>query len=90
MPWFGLALLACAALALAGGITHRHALSLAAAVLLLVAWLPRVWRARSTVALGMWLVLALMLLVPAGMGRPELALMALPVVFLAAAAWLFA
>lgn len=90
VPWFGLALLACAALALAGGITQRHAPSLAAAVLLLVAWLPRVWRARSAVALGMWLVLALLLLVPAGMGHPGLALMALPVVFLAAAAWLFA
>lgn len=90
VPWFGLALCACAVLALAGGITHRHALSLAAAVLLLVAWLPRAWHAHSAVALGMWLVLALMLLVPAGMGRPELALMALPVVFLAAVAWLFA
>lgn len=90
VPWFGLALLACAALALAGGIMQRHALSFAAAVLLLVAWLPRAWRVHSAAALGMWLILALLLLVPAGMGHPELALMALPVVFLAAAAWLFA
>ena len=90
MPWFGLALLACAVLALAGGITHRHALSLAAAVLLLAAWLPWAWHARSAAALGTWLALALLLLVPAGMGYPELALMGLPVVFLAASAWLFA
>ncbi|TAN03743.1 MAG: xanthomonadin biosynthesis protein [Rhodanobacteraceae bacterium] len=90
VPWFGLALVACAALALIGGLTQRHALSLAAALLLLFAWLPRVWRRHSMVALAVWLGLAALLLVPAGMGNPELALMALPVVFLVAAAWLFA
>lgn len=90
IPWFGLALVACAVLALAGGLAQRHVLSLAAALLLLLAWLPRVWRRRSWVALAAWLGLAVLLLVPAGMGHPELALMALPVVFLAAAAWLFA
>ncbi|HLI18996.1 MAG TPA: xanthomonadin biosynthesis protein [Rhodanobacteraceae bacterium] len=90
VPWLGLALLACAVLALAGGITHRHALSFAAALLLLVAWLPQVWRQHSAIALGVWFVLAVLLLVPAGMGHPQLALMALPVVFLAAAGWFFA
>jgi uncharacterized membrane protein len=89
LPWFGLALLACAALAIAGAITHRHALSFAAAVVLLLAWLPSAWRRHSLVALGAWLALATLLLVPAGMGHPELALSILPVVFLAVAAWLF-
>lgn len=90
VPWFGVALLTCAALALAGGITHRHVLSLAAAVVLLLAWLPQVVRKRSFMALAAWLVLAALLLVPAGLGRPELALMVLPVVFLAFASSLFA
>ncbi|MES2404759.1 MAG: xanthomonadin biosynthesis protein [Pseudomonadota bacterium] len=90
VPWLPLALLACGALALTGGLLHRHALSLAAAALLLVAWLPSVWRRRSVVALVVWLALAALLLAPALMGHPELALMALPVVFLAAIAWLFA
>ncbi|HEX5960031.1 MAG TPA: xanthomonadin biosynthesis protein [Rhodanobacteraceae bacterium] len=90
VPWFGLALLACAVLALAGGLTHLHVLSLAAALLLLLAWLPQVWRRHDAGAIGAWLVLAAMLLVPAVVGHPELALMALPVVFLAVAAWLFA
>jgi uncharacterized membrane protein len=90
VPWFGLALLACAVLAIAGGITHRHALSFAAAVLLLLAWLPQAWRKHSPAALGVWLAFAALLLVPAGLGHPALALSVLPVVFLAAAAWLFA
>lgn len=90
IPWFPLALLACAVLALVGGITHRHAVSFAAALLLLLAWLPQVWRQHSAMAFGVWLALAIVLLVPAGMGHPQLALMALPVAFLAAAAWLFA
>lgn len=68
---------------------QRHALSFAAAVLLLIAWLPQAWRRHSAVALGIWLAVAALLLVPAGMGHPVLALMALPVVFLAVAAWLF-
>jgi hypothetical protein len=90
MPWFGLALLGCALLALAGGLMHRHALSVAAALLLLLAWLPHVWRRRSALALCAWLALAALLLVPAAMGHAELALMALPVVFLSAIAWMFA
>ena len=90
MPWFGAALLACALLALAGGFTHRPALNIAAALLLLLAWLPRVWRRRSALAACAWLALAALLLVPASMGHAELALMALPVVFLSAVAWMFA
>ncbi|MDE2224587.1 MAG: xanthomonadin biosynthesis protein [Xanthomonadaceae bacterium] len=90
MPWFGFALFACALLALAGGFMHRPPLSVAGALLLLLAWLPRVWRRHSAVALCAWLALALLLLVPAVMGHAELALMALPVVFLSAVAWLFA
>lgn len=90
MPWLPLVLLACAVLALAGGLSHRHGLSVAAAALLLLAWLPSVWRRRSIAALGLWLALAALLLAPALTGHPELALMALPVVFLAAIGWLFA
>src|SRR6185437_2486323 len=90
MPWFGLALLGCALLALAGGFTHRPALNIAAAMLLLLAWLPRVWRRRSASASCAWLALAALLLVPAVLGHAELALMALPVVFLSAVAWIFA
>lgn len=87
LPW---ALLTGGVLALAGGLSHRHALSLAAAVVLLLAWLPSAWRRRSPAALMVWAALAVLLLAPALAGHPELALMALPVVFLAAAAWLFA
>ncbi|HVX05461.1 MAG TPA: xanthomonadin biosynthesis protein [Rhodanobacteraceae bacterium] len=90
VPWLPLVLLACAVLALAGGLSHRHGLSVAAAALLLLAWLPSVWRRRSIAALGLWLALAALLLAPALTGHPELALMALPVVFLAAIGWLFA
>ncbi len=90
VPWLPLVVLACGVLALAGGLSHRHGLSLAAAALLLLAWLPPVWRRRSFVALAVWLALAVLLLAPALTGHPELALMALPVVFLTAIAWVFA
>lgn len=90
IPWFGLALLACAVLALAGGVTHRHGLSLTAALLLLVAWLPQVLRRHSAAALAAWLALGALLLVPAIFGHAQLALMALPVVFMAVIAWVFA
>lgn len=90
VPWLLLVLLACGTLALAGGLSHRHELSLAAATLLLLAWLPSVWRRRSVVASSIWLALAALLLVPALMGHAELALMTLPVVFLAAIGWMFA
>jgi uncharacterized membrane protein len=90
VPWLPLTLLACALLALAGGLLHRHYLSLASALLLLLAWLPAVWRRRSLPAFAIWAGLAALLLVPALLGHAELALMALPVVFLSAVSWLFA
>lgn len=85
-----LTLVACALLALAGGLLHRGYLSLGSASLLLLAWLPAVWRRHSARALLAWLGLAALLLLPALLGHPELALMALPVVFLGMASWLFA
>lgn len=85
-----LVLVACAVLALAGGLLHRGFLSLLSALLLLLAWLPTVWRRRSLAALSVWIGLAALLLVPALLGHAELALMALPVVFLGGASWLFA
>jgi hypothetical protein len=89
VPWFGLVLLACALLALAGGIAHRPVLSAAAAAMLLVAWLPPTLKRRSAAALGAWLVAVLLLLVPAAMGNAALALQAMPAVFLSMACWLF-
>lgn len=88
--WWPLVLLACAALAVAGAASRQPLPSVAAAVLLLLAWLPAAWRRRSLPAAGAWLSLAALLLVPAAMGHAQLALMALPVVFLALAATLFA
>ena len=90
VPWLALVLLTGGVLALAGGLLQRHELSLAAAALLLLAWLPSVRRQRNWVAVAIWMALAALLLVPALAGHPGLALMALPVVFLAAIAWLFA
>lgn len=90
MPWLPSALLACGVLALAGGLSQRHGLSLAAALLLLVVWLPSVWQRHSVAALLVWVALAAVLLVPALLGHPELALMALPVLCLSAVGWLFA
>ena len=90
VPWLPLVLLACGGLALAGGLLQQHALSLAAAALLLLAWLPSLWRRRSMPALAAWLALAALLLAPALTGHADLALMALPVVFLSLAAWIFA
>ncbi|HET7561272.1 MAG TPA: xanthomonadin biosynthesis protein [Rhodanobacteraceae bacterium] len=84
-----LALLACGALALAGGLSHRHALSIAAALLLLLAWLPAILKRRSVGALLGWAALAALLLVPALLGHAQLALMALPVLFLAGVCWVF-
>ena len=90
LPWLPLALLAFGGLALAGGLTHRHQLSLAAAVLLLLVWLPAILRRRSAPALLGWTALAALLLVPAWLGHAQLALMALPVAFLGLACWIFA
>lgn len=90
VPWFALALLACAVLVLLGSLAHRHELTFAAAALLLVAWAPRVWRRHRVAAWLAWSMLAVALLIPAGLGRPGLALMVLPVAFPAWVAWLFA
>lgn len=89
-PWLLLVLPVCGVLALAGGLTHRHALSMAAALLLLLAWLPAVVSKRKPAVGLAWLALAALLLVPAWLGHPQLALMALPVVFLGGVSWLFA
>lgn len=88
--WLPAVLLVCGVLALAGGLLHRRGLSLSAMALFLLAWLPAVWRQRRPLALVAWLVLAVLLAGPALTGHPQLALMLLPVVFLAAVAWLFA
>lgn len=88
-PWLPWVLLLCGALALAGGLAHRPGLSVAAAVLLLLAWLPQIWRSHSAVAAAVWVGLAGLLLVPAAAGHAALALMALPVVFLGGVSWVF-
>lgn len=90
VPWFTLVLLACGLLALAGAVFQRNTLSLAAAVLLLLAWLPRAWRHRSFAVGVAWIALAVLLLAPIASGHPEWAWMALPVVCFAAVAWMFA
>lgn len=87
--WPLLAALVCA-LAVAGALIHRPGLTLAAAVMLAGAWLPAVWRARRVVAWLAWLVVVGLWVVPAALGQATLALLAVPVVCLAAAAWLFA
>ncbi len=84
-----LVLLACGVLALAGGLSHRHALSLAAALLFLLAWLPSILKRRSARALLGWVALAALLLVSALLGHTQLALMTLPVLFLAGVSWVF-
>jgi uncharacterized membrane protein len=85
-----LVLAACGGLALAGGLLHRPALNLAAMALLLLAWLPVAWRRRSLGTWLTWSALALLLLAAAMLGRPELALLTLPVACFALVAWLFA
>ena len=89
-PWLALVLLVCGGLALAGGLLQRHALSLAAVLLLLLAWMPSILRRRSAGALLAWIALAALLLAPALSGHVQLALMALPVVCLGGMAWVFA
>ncbi|HEU0276788.1 MAG TPA: xanthomonadin biosynthesis protein [Rhodanobacteraceae bacterium] len=88
--WWPLAVLVCGGLALAGALVRVPALTLIAAGGLLCAWLPALWRARRIGAWLAWLVVATLLLVPAALGRPALALAALPVVCLAAVASVFA
>ena len=90
LPGLPLAVLACGVPALLGGVLHRPVLSVAAALLLLVAWLPSVWARRSAAAALLWLGLATLILVPALIGHAGLALPVLPVVFLAVLSWWFA
>lgn len=90
LPWLVLVLPVCGALALVGGLLHRPAFSLAAASLLLLAWLPSIWRQHRIGALLAWLLLAALLLVPSWLGHAQLALMALPVVCLGGVSWVFA
>ncbi len=87
LPWL---LLGCGLLVLLAGWLHEPMLGIAAVSLLLLAWLPSLWRQRSVVLALAWLALATLTLVPASMGRISLALAALPVVILSALAWLFA
>jgi hypothetical protein len=90
MRWLPWVLLVCAALAMVGGLLGRPALSIVAAVVLLAAWLPSLWRRRSIAMAGGWLVLALLVLVPSALGHVQLALAALPAVVLSALSWMFA
>ncbi|HEX7324897.1 MAG TPA: xanthomonadin biosynthesis protein [Rhodanobacteraceae bacterium] len=90
VPWLAVAVVACAGVAVAGSLSQRRWLSVAAMVLLLLVWLPRVLRRRSTVALLAWAGLAALLLVPTAFGHIGLALMALPVVCLGAVGGWFA
>lgn len=80
----------CGALVLAGAVARWPMLTLAAAGVLVCAWLPDVWRARRAGVWLVWLGVVALGVVPAASGRPTLALLALPVVCLSAAAWLFA
>ncbi len=88
--WWPRVAAVCGGLALAGAIARQPLLTLAAVAILACAWLPDVWRARRVAAWLAWLVVAALIAVPVAVGRPSLALAVLPVVCLAAAAWLFA
>ncbi len=88
--WLLPLLIAYALLALLGGVLHRPALSLIAAALLLIALAVPVLRRRSVAGALLWLALAVSLLIPAALGRVQLALAGLPIVILGALSWLFA
>ena len=90
MRWLPPVLIAYAVLALLGGVLHRPLLSLIAAALLLLALAVPVLRRPSIAGVVSWLVLAVLLLVPAALGRVQLALAGLPIAILGALAWLFA
>lgn len=90
MRWLLPLLIAYALLALLGGILHRSFLSLIAAALLLLALAVPVLRRPSAAGLFLWLALAALLLVPAALGRVQLALAGLPIAILGALSWLFA
>jgi len=90
MRWLLPVLIAYALLALLGGVLHRPLLSLIAAALLLLALAVPVLRRPSVAGVVLWLVLAALLLVPAALGRVQLALAGLPIAILGVLAWLFA
>ncbi|MGH8214058.1 MAG: xanthomonadin biosynthesis protein [Rhodanobacteraceae bacterium] len=90
MRWLPPLLVAYALLALLGGVLHRPVLSLVAAALLLFALAVPVLRRPSVVGVCLWLALAALLLIPAALGRVQLALAGLPIAILGALAWLFA
>ncbi len=90
MRWLLPLLIAYAVLALLGSVWHRPQLSVIAAALLLIALALPVLRKRSLAGALLWLALAALLLVPAALGRVQLALAGLPIMILGALSWLFA
>jgi hypothetical protein len=90
MRWLLPLLIAYALLALLGGVLHRPLLSLVAATLLLLVLALALLRRPSVGGILLWLALAALLLVPAAVGRVQLALAGLPIAILAVLAWLFA
>ena len=90
MRWLPPLLILYALLALLGSVLHLPALSLGAAALLLLALAIPVLRRPSVAGALLWLLVAALLLVPAALGRVQLALAGLPVVILGALSWLFA
>ena len=88
--WLLPLLIAYALLALLGSVLHRPELSVIAAALLLIALAVPVLRRRSLAGAMLWLALAALLLIPAALGRVQLALAGLPIAILGALSWLFA
>ena len=90
MRWLLPLLIAYALLALLGGVLRRPELSVIAAALLLIALAVPVLRRPSVAGVLLWLALAALLLIPAALGRVQLALAGLPIVILGALSWVFA
>jgi len=90
MRWLLPLLVAYALLALLGGVLHRPELSVIAAALLLIALAVPVLRRPSVTGALLWLMLAALLLIPAALGRVQLALAGLPIAILGALSWVFA
>lgn len=88
--WMLPLLIGYALLALLGGVLHRPVLSLIAAALLLVALGVPLLRRRSLGGIVLWLLVAAALLIPALVGRVQLALAGLPILILLAMAGFFA
>src|SRR5579885_1337561 len=90
MRWLLPLLIAYALLALLGGVLHRPELSVIAAALLLIALAVPVLQRPSITGALLWLALAALLLIPAALGRVQLALAGLPIAILGALSWVFA